>query len=57
MRTTIATGTIVATVLGIVEIVETWTGWKSGVTEDVILSVLTVVGLLAAWWGGRSERV
>jgi len=51
MRTTVATGAIVATVLGLLEIIEVWTGWKSGITEDWIITALAVLAPLAAWFG------
>jgi len=44
---------VLAVILGVVELAEVWTGWKSGITEQVILTVLGVVTPLAAWWAGR----
>jgi hypothetical protein len=52
MRTTAATGTIVAVILGALELIEDWTGWKSGITEEWILAVLAVVTPLIAWFAG-----
>jgi hypothetical protein len=48
--------TIVAVILGALEIIEAWTGWKSGITEDWILSILAVLTGVFAWWGGRESH-
>jgi hypothetical protein len=45
--------TIVAVVLGALELIEVWTGWKSGITEEWILSVLAVFTPILAWFASR----
>jgi hypothetical protein len=46
--------TIIAVILGILELIEDFTGWKTGVTQEWITAVLAVITPILAWFGGRA---
>ena len=48
------TATLVAVVLGLAELIENFTGWKAGITQEWIIAVLAVITPIVAWWGGRN---
>jgi hypothetical protein len=47
------TAAIIALVLAIVEIIEIWSGWHTGITQDWIETILAVLAPVFAWLWGR----
>jgi hypothetical protein len=51
-----ASGSIIAVILGALEVIEDFTGWKSGLTEEWFIAVLAVATPIIAWFGGRHSH-
>ena len=40
---------IIALILAVLQIIEIWSGWKSGITEEWLITVLAVLGPILVW--------
>ena len=51
------TAAIVAIILGVLEIIEIWSGWHSGITQDWIETILAILAPIFGWiaGGGRTS--